>query len=306
MSDYIYPWDEIGIALEPGTKTWLQVMDQAGLNWTVEPVYPQIYFNGSYREDQFRKYILHGETGKTLDVVKPNWSPLQNASLDFLDKVVELGAANYHTAGQFFEGGRVFVLLKVNYPPLEIFPGETVELFILVANAHKSGVGAHARLLLVKEPSRITIAVETPSVTSSLFKITHRGNQWDHRSKTLRLINSARSYLKDYGEKLKALVQPLPMPPGRFFSLVFNKVKSYDQGKKVAHIKRVTELFEYGLSVEVDGADDTLWAAVSAVCEFVDFVKSRDNETRLDESWYGRGYALKLRAFQVALSSLKR
>jgi len=63
--------------------------------------------------------------------------------------------------------------------------------------------------------------------------------------------------------------------------------------------RRILELFK-GEGMGAKMAGKTLWGAVNAVTQYIDFERGKHRETGLDAAWFGDGAVLKERAFAMA------
>lgn len=60
---------------------------------------------------------------------------------------------------------------------------------------------------------------------------------------------------------------------------------------------------EEGRGADIPGVRGTYWGAYNAVTDYLDHVRGRTDETRLDSSWFGAGRAIRDRALELALAS---
>jgi hypothetical protein len=94
----------------------------------------------------------------------------------------------------------------------------------------------------------------------------------------------------------------------RYYDNVIPLPKIVDDAESVRKLERVRKehdafegLFEKGCGNNMRGVSGTLWAAYNSVIEYTDYRKTRSSyEKRLQSVWFGRGAALKARAFRVA------
>ena len=68
----------------------------------------------------------------------------------------------------------------------------------------------------------------------------------------------------------------------------------------------VRDLFENGMGNNLPGVQGTLWACYNAVTELIDYKKSKqNNDQRTKSIWFGNGYNVKQKAFDVANDKMK-
>ena len=104
------PWHGLGTELD-SPATWDEAMKAAGLDWEVEM--KPVYLEGGI-EIPNKKATVRKDTGEVFGVFTDRYTPLQNSTFgDFMDAVVNVGEANYHTAGSILGGRKVWALVKL-------------------------------------------------------------------------------------------------------------------------------------------------------------------------------------------------
>ena len=64
-------------------------------------------------------------------------------------------------------------------------------------------------------------------------------------------------------------------------------------------VGKVRELFETGRGHELAGHN--LWGAYNAITEYIGYERGANDDTRLEQAWFGAGAALNKRALDVGL-----
>jgi len=80
------------------------------------------------------------------------------------------------------------------------------------------------------------------------------------------------------------------------------------QGRRRAAQSResAAHLFEHGKGNNLSGVTGTLWAAYNGITELVDHKPTRRTpKEHLESIWFGDGYLLKARAFEIAKRGIK-
>jgi hypothetical protein len=68
----------------------------------------------------------------------------------------------------------------------------------------------------------------------------------------------------------------------------------------------VKDLFENGLGNNLPGVSGTLWSGYNAITELIDYkITKQNNDMRTKSIWFGSGYNVKQKAFNVANEKLK-
>ena len=130
------PWHGLGVEV-PSDLTPDQMLEKAGLNWTVSKT-PLMYDVNGRQYRAGKKMALTRDTdNKFLDVVSEAWNPLQNSeAVDFFNDFVGAGDMEMHTAGSLNDGKMIWALAKIKGQVFEAVKGDVVESFLLFANPH--------------------------------------------------------------------------------------------------------------------------------------------------------------------------
>jgi phage/plasmid-like protein (TIGR03299 family) len=132
------PWHGLGTKV-PADLTPDQMLEAAGLDWTVEKKDLTFEVGGEQIVAPGKKALVRSSDGALLDVIGDNWNPLQNSeAFEFFNDFVAAGDMEMHTAGSLEDGRRVWALAKVN-DTFEVFKGDVIEQFLLFSNPHKYG-----------------------------------------------------------------------------------------------------------------------------------------------------------------------
>ena len=104
------PWHGLGVKV-PADLTPEQMLDAAGLNWSVEkiPAYANV---GGKNVKIGQSALVRDRDNKILDVVSDDWNPVQNAeAFDFFNEFVAAGDME-HLAG---ESDNTYQYDNINY-----------------------------------------------------------------------------------------------------------------------------------------------------------------------------------------------
>ena len=97
------PWHGLGVQVIDDL-TPAQMLDKAGLDWTVDKIPTYVDYNGQKipTEDSA---LVRSSDGKILSVVSGEWNPVQNhEAFEFFHDFVMAGDMKMHTAGSLREG----------------------------------------------------------------------------------------------------------------------------------------------------------------------------------------------------------
>lgn len=136
------PWHRDGVPAD-GLMTAAEVLDKAGLLWTVEQKPLYIEKPGGRGATQLvttHRANVRSTDNAVLGVVGSRFTPVQNAdSLSCLDAIVDDGGAKYDTAGSLLEGKRVFMSMIL--PTHMEVKGDSspYEHYLVAINGHDGG-----------------------------------------------------------------------------------------------------------------------------------------------------------------------
>ena len=118
------PWHGLGTKV-PADLTPAQMLEAAGLNWTVEKV-PAFAKVGGKQVAIGQSALVRSMDDSILDVVSDDWNPVQNEeAFDFFNEFVAAGDMEMHTAGSLQDGKIVWGLAKVK-ESFELFKGDQI------------------------------------------------------------------------------------------------------------------------------------------------------------------------------------
>ena len=83
---------------------------------------------------------------------------------------------------------------------------------------------------------------------------------------------------------------------------VFDLPSAEDQKQKVNRtLDNVVNLFEQGRGAQLKGVRGTVWGAYNAVSEYVTHERGRDQNVRVDSTWFGDGQRTIEKALDIGL-----
>ena len=166
------PWHGLGVKV-PADLTPEQMLDAAGLNWSVEkiPAYAEI---AGKQVKIGQSALVRDRDNKILDVVSDDWNPVQNAeAFDFFNEFVAAGDMEMHTAGSLKDGQIVWGLAKVK-DSFELFKGDQIDSYLLFSNFHKYGHSTDVRFTPIRVVCNNTLTLSLNSSVERMAKISHR------------------------------------------------------------------------------------------------------------------------------------
>jgi phage/plasmid-like protein (TIGR03299 family) len=288
------PWHGLGVALEEDC-TPTEMMNAAGLNWTVEK---QSLLTPTGLEIPGKQALIRTSDNKYMDIVGDDWNPVQNEeAFNFFSEFVEAGGMKMHTAGSLKEGKMVWALAKVE-DDFELFNGDKVESFLLFSNPHAYGKSIDVRFTPIRVVCNNTLTLSLKGKADTGVRLNHRKQFNAEEVKVMmNLANAKMNTYKDMALFLGTKAVKRDVMKEYFGELLGGSKK---EGKDLSRTaERAMELLDTQPGAEF--AEGTMWSAFNAVTYFVDHEAGRSNDTRMQSAWYGHGAKLKTKALELAL-----
>jgi phage/plasmid-like protein (TIGR03299 family) len=280
----------------------------AGLNWqvTTEPV-----FSGA-GETLEAKLTRRSSDQSILGVVGPNYEPLQNQNaFSFFAPFIETGEATIETAGSLRQGKRVFVLAKINRDPMVVKGNDIVNKYVLLSNSHDGTLAVRVGFTPIRVVCNNTMQLAHNSAASKLIRVRHTRNVVSNLEEIRNVMNLADSEFEATAQQYRLLASKEinQQDLEKYVKLVFGKEKlgkAEDlagvvaiSGKRL--INEIQPLFEKGRGNDMPEIRGTYWAAYNAISEYLQYNRGREEDTRLDNLWFGQGAALNKKALDAAM-----
>jgi len=306
------PWHGLGVNV-PNRVTAAEAIQLAGLDWTVEQV-PLTMPDGTQVPDRVAN-VRRNQTGRLvyLGSVGTRYRPIQNRdSFGFFDEVVGKGSAYYETAGAIRDGRRVWVLARV---PGDLFVANTdrIEKYVLLVNGHDGGQAFRMFVTPIRVVCNNTLTAALGRASESEgVSVRHVGDKVIERvEEAVRVLGIVNETYNALGAAFERFMRtPMPMESAaKYFRDVLAATGIKDNGDHEEQRDRYLTGMRTELAVEQKRPGrGTLWGAYNAVTGFADHSlntkESRDRtrrmERRFETAVWGRGAAMKARAFEVA------
>ena len=293
------PWHGLGTKV-PGDLTPTQMLEAAGLDWSVEKV-PAFAKVGGKNVAIGQSALVRSIDNKILDVVSDDWNPVQNAeAFDFFNEFVAAGDMEMHTAGSLKDGQIIWGLAKVK-ESFELFKGDQIDSYLLFSNFHKYGFSTDVRFTPIRVVCNNTLTLSLNSKVERMAKISHR--QVFNPDDVKGMLGIATNKLAQYKEMAQFLGSKRYNDENivEYFTRIFPVTGSNEKKKK-----EVSKNAQYALDVletqpGAEYAPGTWWQAFNAVTFLTDHVIGRSADTRLTSAWYGYNKGVKTKALETAV-----
>jgi len=296
-------WEKTGLFIQDhGAQTSKEAMGIAKLDWSVEE--KELYtiegttISGGIAVPKTRKITTHKaivrtDTNSQLGIVGKNYRPVQNSeAFGFMDNLVQEGKMEYHSAGTFRGGRRIWLLGKVG--EIEILNGDVVDQFILLFNSHDGGSALSALLTHIRLLCTNAIAGLVAQGKGVMHR--HTKNILERMSSADEIFAAAATEFNYSSRILKQSAQTV-LTDEQWLSITKQIFK--DPPKEKEHLlprveqrrDDLTELFYNGVGQDVPGIQNTVWAGINAVTEYANFHKptrgENKEERRLESTLFG-------------------
>lgn len=312
------PWHGLGNAL-PASPTVEQMREAAGLVWEPELLDLSFEFRGQPNISKIRRALVRSDSGYELDAVGPDYVPIHNVEvLEFFREYAEAGELSLETAGSLDNGRYVWALAKTQ-ESFTVGDADRVEGYVLLANPHRYGHGATAKLTMTRVVCWNTLMAALGSGREGRVQIWHTKEfNKARRDEVQKQMGIAREGLAQYREQVEQLVA-LKLETERAQELVLDIFNAplpeptqptawadrWEAAKKPKAVGRVLEIYHADLwGQALPTARDTAWGLLNAVTRYVDHESGKTANTRLREAWFNGGTErLKNRALKVLVDA---
>ena len=292
------PWHGLGTKV-PADLTPEQMLEAAGLNWTVTKV-PAFAEVGGKKVAVGQSALVRSFDDKILDVVSDDWNPVQNEeAFEFFNEYVMAGDMEMHTAGSLRDGQIVWGLAKVK-DSFELFKGDQIDSYLLFSNFHKYGYSTDVRFTPIRVVCNNTLTLSLNSSVERMAKISHR------RVFEPAMIKEMLGIATDKLAKYKDMAQFLGSKRFsdetliQYFTRVFPVTGSGESKKEVSRNAAIAlEVIDSQPGAQY--AEGTWWQAFNAVTYMTDHLMGRSADSRLSSAWYGFNKNVKTKALETAI-----
>ena len=292
------PWHGLGKQVSPDL-TPAQMLDEAGLNWTVAKEQAFVIINDEAQEID-RSALVRSSDNKILDIVTNDWNPVQNQeAFEFFNDFIAAGEMQMHTAGSLKDGQIVWALAKVN-DSFELFKGDKIDSYLLFSNFHKYGFSTDVRFTPIRVVCNNTLTLSLNSTVERMVKISHRKQFQADNVKMM--LGIAKEKLQSYKEMAEFLGSKMYKEESLvdYFQRIFPLNTSSEDKKDMSrNASRAMSLIHIQPGAEF--AEGSWWSAFNTVTYMTDHEIGRSVDSRLTSAWYGSNKNLKTKALELAV-----
>lgn len=293
------PWHGLGVKV-PSDLTPAQMLEAAGLNWSVEkvPAYAKV---GGKNVKIGQSALVRSMDNAILDVVSDDWNPVQNEeAFEFFNEFVAAGDMEMHTAGSLRDGQIIWGLAKVN-ESFELFKGDKIDSYLLFSNFHKYGYSTDVRFTPIRVVCNNTLTLSLSSAVERMAKISHR------KVFVAEDVKGMLGIAKDKLTKYKEMAQFLGSKKAKeedivqYFTRIFPVSGTNETKKKEVSKNAAMALDVLHNQPGAEYAEGSWWQPFNAVTYLTDHLAGRTPDTRLTSAWYGYHKGVKTKALELAV-----
>lgn len=286
------------MTVDSALEDWQRV---AGLTHTIDKTPIMYQTNMGLRRSDDKFALVRSDTGKDLSVVGADYQVVQPATIiEFFRDLTEMHGFTLETAGSLSGGRKVWALARTGNE-FAVGGADVIKQYVLLATSYDGSIATTAKHTSVRVVCQNTLNIcirnNEPAV-----KVYHRS------------IFDEQQVKMDLG-LLEAEWDEFGVWAGRMHNAPLNKMST--AAKWYAELlteredlsdKEVLEMGEdnrvlrqlMGVFRQGKGSEPTVWGLVNGVTAFVDHVRGRSVDTRLNTAWFGNGATLKQKAWDKA------
>lgn len=313
------PWHGLGNQLEAGAtiETWITA---AGMDWKIRrakvryPVSQSDLDNPqSWRAMDDRHVLLRSDTGDALGIVSDEYKIVQPAAvLGFFRDLTDAAGFTLETAGTLYGGKRMWALAHIGETATVADQRDKVKGYLLLSTSCDGSMATEGRYTAVRVVCNNTLSAARGNGVAKV-RVTHRSVFDAHQAKRDLGIDVARDTFADAMAQFRRLaeteIKPLDVVKATAELIIpnFAAMDAKEKTEAVRDSKPVNRVGQLALNraamgSNLDGVAGTAWGWLNAVTQYVDHeARTRSLDNRLASAWFGKGDALKTRAYEMAI-----
>lgn len=300
------PWHGLGTPLDhPATAE--EAIRAAKLDWRVDLVPAEAVGKVIPRT----RAVVRDDRREPIAVVGERYEPVQNAeAFTFFDEIVGAGKAIYQTAGSLDHGRRIWLLAKV---PGDVWvtKSDQVGKHLLLTNSHDGGSPLRVLFTPIRVVCQNTLMAALEGAGRNGVSIRHVGDVLEKAKEAQKILGISIKFFDDFEDQARAFARRSVTTEALdlYFKSLVPDPTDGDPSRAVTTRESLLRLFEAGKGNALPGVKGTVWAAVNAVTEYVDYERptrrsngSSQEEKRFESAVFGSGATLKEQAWSRALT----
>ena len=326
------PWHGLGVQVPEGA-TGAEMLQLAGLNWKVQRRNIAMRAgdgSGKMLIDPLKGYraIVRQDTNRVFQVATERYFPVQNEQIvEFFRDYCEAGNATMETVGAINGGSTVWALAKVK-ADADLSDEDKLKGYLLLATAHDGSIKTIGQPTVIRVVCNNTLSAAISEKSKARFAMKHTRKWSAEVAKEAKAIMGMAIEQIQETNALAAQFTKIRLDEKDWFKFVsdlsgtkeeptvavaddIEDVSQEAMDAAIAHLdiepdfdldklNRVGKaIYESTLTApgqDLSTAKGTAWGVLNGVTHFVDHVRSRTQDTRLQNGWFGSGDSLKTQA----------
>lgn len=301
-------WHHLGGETREGAdlEEWLVA---AGMDFEIKssPVQFDVELNGfpytaNAKTFDGRRVFYRADTGQPIAVHSHRYQVVQPREiLEFFSSMIDSAGYQLNTAGVLGNGSKYWALADTGASVT--LGGDTLLAYLLLATAADGTLATTAQFTAIRVVCHNTLEMSLRAAGAGAIKVPHSTTfNADAVKADLGIGETWDQFVGDADRLMST-----PVTRNQLVDMVVDAVGDPDQPKTLEDqprgVKNVIELFNgRARGADLVGSRGTAWGFVNAVTEYADYhVRARSEDTRLNSAWFGRGNAIKNKAYAVAM-----
>ena len=299
-------WHGLGKILN-NPPTIAEAIQAAGLDWSV--IEKPIFFNQDNQEEEgaepilieSHKSLIRSTDNQVLGVVSKNYQPLQNLdAFNFFDFLLHDHDVSLEAAGSLREGKRIWVLAKINHLTQEVTQNDAVNPYLLLSNSHDASLAVWIQFTPIRVCCDNTLSYALSNrhekrEIGRAFSIRHQGDIEGKLAQAKNALNFAKQEFSTTVEQYKLMANHQISQFDLDFYL--SEVLETDNPQSTRAYPQIVANFEKGRG----NKGSTVWDAYNGITEWLDHQRGKNQNTRLNSSWFGASAKTRTLAHHKAL-----
>jgi phage/plasmid-like protein (TIGR03299 family) len=299
------PWRSSGTYVGDEPISSRQAIVKAGLDWTVSlrPIFTKSE-DGIYDRVETHKAVMRDTDESVLGIVGKRYTPIQNyEAFEFMDSLVGEELMQYHTAGSFRGGQRIWLLGQIGSE--YILPNDRIDQFMFLHNAHDGSSSLRCMFVNLRAASVAVYRTTRWHKRGDAVVLRHTTSIASKVQQARRVLGLAQDEFEDCTAFQKALAK-LELPFRKFNAFLENLIPDNDdEDASNARAEKARDsiryIYQQGEGSDIPGVKGSGWGAYCAVIGYVNYHRTQKGsdsaqEQRFETSLNGTGNDLIQRA----------
>lgn len=302
-------WHGLGNELQRGASIdkWIKA---AGMDWEIHRGAMGFFDSDENMVEIPHLVALHRSDNKhMLGAVSQNYKVVQPKEvLEFFRDLCDTNGFEMDTAGTLFDGKRFWGLASIGEEAC-VIGNDNIKGYLLLATSADGSLATTAQFTTIRVVCNNTLSAAVGEKGVGRVRTSHRSIFKPDTVKTD--LGIVRGQFKDFMVAARKLAKQKVTKDraSEFIGQILTDTKtiaSADAPSTRAH-KAIMELFQgAGKGADMKGVDGTMWGVVNSITEYVDHhARSKTEQHRLSDAFFGRGDQLKAFAFDRAMELVR-